>query len=285
MSEFKPYSLNIKGRIAEFNRPAVMGIINVTPDSFFSESRVDTEAAVARAIDMTAAGARILDIGGCSTRPGFTPPSPSEEADRVVPAIRAIRQAIPDAIISVDTYRAAVAAEAVEAGADIINDVSGLDATPYADPLMLPTVARLNVPYILTASDTLDGVAPDNVAAQVAKDLQRRLRRLTLAGVSDIIIDPGFGFGKTVEQNFALLRDLPLLHALDCPILVGISRKSMITKSLHITADQALNSTTVLNTISLLAGAAILRVHDVVPAVETVNLTSSTLNPQTPNIK
>lgn len=268
MNGFASYSLNVGGRLVEFDRPVVMGIINVTPDSFFASSRTAPELVAQKAAGMVADGAAIIDIGGCSTRPGFQAPDPDEEKARVLPAIRAVREACPDVLISVDTYRADVARAAVSAGADIVNDV-GMTSECEA---MNRAVAELRVPYVLTHSDSIEGVELDDVAAAVCLSLQRRLRELTLAGVSDIIVDPGFGFGKTLDQNYALLRDMALLQSLGCPVLVGISRKSMIYRELGIEASEALNGTTALHTAALERGAAILRVHDVEAAVQTVAL-------------
>lgn len=268
MNGFAPYSLNVGGRLAEFSRPAVMGIINVTPDSFFASSRTAQELVAEKAVSMVAAGAAIIDIGGCSTRPGFEAPRPEEEEARVLPAIEAVRKACPDVLISVDTYRASVALKAVAAGADIVNDIG----MPSEREAMFGAVARMRVPYVLTHSDSLEGVETGDVAAEVCLTLQKRLRELTLAGVSDVIVDPGFGFGKTLDQNYALLRDLPLLQSLGCPVLVGISRKSMIFKALQIDPADALNGTTALHAAALERGAAILRVHDVEPAVQTIKL-------------
>lgn len=268
LNGFVPYSLNVGGRLVEFSRPAVMGIINVTPDSFFASSRTTPELVAQKAARMVAEGAAIIDIGGCSTRPGFEAPDPEEEQARVLPAIKAVREACPDVLISVDTYRASVAVKAVDAGADIVNDVD----MPSEREAMVEAIAGMRVPYVLTHSESLEGVALPDVAAAVCQSLQKRLRELTLAGVSDVIVDPGFGFGKTLDQNYALLRDLPLLQSLGCPVLVGISRKSMIYRELNIDAADALDGTTALHAAALERGAAILRVHDVFPAVQTVKL-------------
>lgn len=268
LNGFVPYSLNVGGRLVEFSRPAVMGIINVTPDSFFASSRTAPELVAQKAARMVAEGAAIIDIGGCSTRPGFEAPDPEEEQARVLPAIKAVREACPNVLISVDTYRASVAVKAVDAGADIVNDVD----MPSEREAMVEAIAAMRVPYVLTHSESLEGVALTDVAAAVCQSLQKRLRELTLAGVSDVIVDPGFGFGKTLDQNYALLRDLPLLQSLGCPLLVGISRKSMIYRELNIDAADALDGTTALHAAALERGAAILRVHDVLPAVQTVKL-------------
>lgn len=272
---FKPYSLKLPGgRLAEFNSPVVMGIVNVTPDSFYASSRAEsTETAVAHALKMLEQGARILDIGGCSTRPGAAQPSADEELRRLIPTIAAVRKAAPDAIISVDTYRADVARAAVEAGADIINDVGGCTL----DPQMADTVASLGVPYILMhpAESSLTSSTPlDQVTSLVLADMQRTLRQLRLKGVADVIIDPGFGFGKTMAQNYRLMTDLDAFHSLGAPLLVGISRKSMIYKPLNSDPKSSLNGTTVLNTYATLHGAAILRVHDVAPTIETIRLSA-----------
>lgn len=268
LNGFVPYSLNVGGRLVEFSRPAVIGIINVTPDSFFASSRTAPELVAQKAARMVAEGAAIIDIGGCSTRPGFEAPDPEEEQARVLPAIKAVREACPNVLISVDTYRASVAVKAVDAGADIVNDVD----MPSEREAMVEAIAAMRVPYVLTHSESLEGVALTDVAAAVCQSLQKRLRELTLAGVSDVIVDPGFGFGKTLDQNYALLRDLPLLQSLGCPLLVGISRKSMIYRELNIDAADALDGTTALHAAALERGAAILRVHDVLPAVQTVKL-------------
>jgi len=230
---------------------------------------------------MVAEGAAIIDIGGCSTRPGFEAPDPDEEKARVLPAIRAVREACPDVLISVDTYRAEVAREAVGAGADIVNDVG----MPSEREAMNRALADMRVPYVLTHSDSLEGVALENVAAAVCLGLQKRLRELTLAGVSDVIVDPGFGFGKTLDQNYALLRDMALLQSLGCPILVGISRKSMIYRELGIEAAEALNGTTALHAVALERGAAILRVHDVEAAAQTIALIGKLSTPSISSLK
>lgn len=272
MNGFKPYSLNIRGALREFTHPIAMGIINVTPDSFFSESRVSAPELISVATSMVSEGAEIIDIGGCSTRPGFEAPTPDQELARVIPAIRILRKALPDTIISVDTFRANVAGESILAGADMINDISGLDATDFADSEMLSTVAQINVPYVLTASFDMTGIKAEESAVALTQWLQQRLNRLTLAGVNDVVIDPGFGFGKTIDQNHAILHELDLLHTLGCPLLVGVSRKSMIFKKLSTSPEDSLAGTIALDTIALLKGAAILRVHDVRPAVQTINL-------------
>ena len=266
-----PFSINIKGRLVEFTEPVVMGILNVTPDSFHAASRIAGEdELISIAKQMLDDGADIIDVGGCSTRPGADYASESEELNRVINAITALRREFPEAIISVDTFRARVAREAVAAGADIINDISGMSL----DEEMFNAVCQLNVPYILTDCNELCSVDVDATAACVIKNIQQNLRRLVLAGVNDIIVDPGFGFGKTIEQNYALMANLDLFSCLNRPVLVGISRKSMITKLLEIDQDEALEATTALNIHALRSGASILRVHDVKAAKQTIKINS-----------
>lgn len=266
-----PFSINIKGRLVEFTEPVVMGILNVTPDSFHAASRIAGEdELISIAKQMLADGADIIDVGGCSTRPGADYASESEELNMVINAITALRREFPEAIISVDTFRARVAREAVAAGADIINDISGMSL----DEEMFNAVCQLNVPYILTDCNELCSVDVDATAACVIKNIQQNLRRLVLAGVNDIIVDPGFGFGKTIEQNYALMANLDLFSCLNRPVLVGISRKSMITKLLEINQDEALEATTALNIHALRSGASILRVHDVKAAKQTIKINS-----------
>lgn len=255
-----------------------MGILNVTPDSFFAGSRVNTKRDMAtdaadRAGEMLRDGTTFLDIGGYSTRPGAPDISPLEEADRVLPAIESILRAWPDALISVDTFRANVARQAVEAGACMVNDVAG----GTLDPEMFSTVASLGVPYVLMhirgTPQTMQSMAKyDHVLTEVIDELGNQLARLRALGHKDIVLDPGFGFAKTPAHNFTLLNHLEAFRLFDEPLLVGISRKSTIWRTLGITADEALNGTTVLNTVALLKGASILRVHDVREAVEAVTL-------------
>lgn len=270
--------LNLRGRLLSLERPLVMGILNTTPDSFYSNSRISPEASdliLQRASTMIRQGASILDIGGYSMRPGaLEDPKPEEEINRVVPVISLIRTYFPDIAISIDTFRAEVAQAAVEAGADIVNDVSG----GSLDDKMFDTVAQLNVPYILmhmrgtpqTMGELTDYPHfPDTILRELGEKLDR-LRRL---GLKDVIIDPGFGFAKTPDQNFGLLAYLSLFRELGCPILVGVSRKSTIRRTLGIPTEEALNGTTVLNTIALMNGASILRVHDVLEAKQAIVLT------------
>lgn len=266
-------SLNLKGRLFTADRPLVMGIVNVTPDSFFAASRVDGDGLLSRVAVMIDEGADILDIGGYSTRPGAAEVSADEELARLLPAVNRVREAYPDAIISVDTFRADVARKCVEAGADIINDIGGGDL----DPDMFATVADLKVPYVLmhmrgTPADMQSRTDYDDVAADVLRDLAFKTDRLHQMGVCDVIADPGFGFAKNVDQNFRLLASLRAFRSLGCAVLAGLSRKTMVWKELGITPDEALNGTIAVNMIALLNGADILRVHDVKEAVQTVRL-------------
>ena len=275
LETFKTYSLNIKGRLVTIDRPWVMGIVNVTPDSFYGGSRaMDERTLVARVRQLLAEGADVLDVGACSTRPGSQAVDAQGEMERLRWALAVIRREAPDAIVSVDTYRAEVARRCVdEWGTDIINDISG----GTMDVEMFPTVAHLGVPYVLMhmrgTPETMSSLTEyDNVAADVLEWMARRIDELRQSGVADVIADPGFGFAKTVEQNYELLARLDAFHALDAPLLVGVSRKRMIYTPLQCDADSALNGTTVVNTIALLHGAHILRVHDARAAVEAVKL-------------
>ena len=273
---FTPFSLNIRGRLFEYDKPAVMGIVNVTPDSFFAGSRSSTIPEIAKRVEeMITAGADMLDLGAYSSRPGASDVSEEEECRRIALGMKVIRDISPDIPVSVDTFRAGVAREAVvNLGADIVNDISGGDL----DQEMWATVADLNAPYILMHMrgnpSTMQALTEyDDVTADVISDLSEKLRRLRLMGVSDIIIDPGFGFSKTTEQNFEMMRNLQLFKSsLGAPVLVGVSRKSMITKSLGITPMDALPGTIALDTIALTRGASILRVHDVSEAVAAVRM-------------
>ena len=277
MQPFKTYSLNLKGRLVTIDRPWVMGIINITPDSFYSGSRVvDEQTLIERVGMMLDDGADVLDVGACSTRPGSEQVDAQGEMARLDWALNAIRREFPDVILSVDTYRAEVARRCVaEWGADIINDISA----GMLDPEMFATVARLRVPYVLMhmrgTPETMSSLTDyQNVAAEVLEWMARRIDELHQMGVADIIADPGFGFAKTLEQNYELLARLEAFHVLDAPLLVGVSRKRMIYTPLQCTADEALNGTTVINTIALQQGAHFLRVHDVKAAVEAVKLTT-----------
>lgn len=279
MRHFTPFSLNIKGHLLQCDRPQVMGIINVTPDSFYSASRIERSADIkARAEEMIAAGVDMIDIGAYSSRPGAEEVSAAEELSRLQRGIKAVREAAPSIPISIDTFRSEVAENAIlEMGADIINDISG----GSLDPKMEEMVVKLNVPYILMhmrgTPATMSAMTEyDDVTADVLADLGEKLNRLSLAGVNDIIVDPGFGFAKTINQNYELLRNLELFHIFERPILVGVSRKSMIYSALDTTPQDALTGTIALNTIALLNGTSILRVHDVKEAVDTVKIVKLT---------
>jgi dihydropteroate synthase len=267
-------SINCKGKLLKLDEPVVMGIINATPDSFYQgHLPLKADGILSLAGKMISDGAAILDIGGQSTRPGSQAISAQEETDRILPVIEIIHQHFPDAIISVDTYNSQVAKAAVPAGACIVNDISG----GKLDAAMLETVAALQVPYIcmhMQGEPATMQKKPTytNVAREVLDFFIKQIDDCTRAGIKDIIIDPGFGFGKTIEHNFQLLKSLSLLSITGKPILVGLSRKSSIYKTLGITVEEALNGTTVLNTMALLQGAAILRVHDVKEAKEAITL-------------
>lgn len=268
------FTLNCKGRLLVVDNPIVMGIINATPDSFFGGSRFNTvDEIVAKVEKMLSDGADLIDIGGQSTRPGSELISPDEEIERVVPAIKAIVQKFPDTFISIDTFYSKAATAAINAGAAIVNDISA----GSMDKKMIETVAQLKVPYILmhmngTPQTMQQNAVYENVNREVLDFFIAKINELRKAGVLDIIIDPGFGFGKTIDHNFELLKNLSVFKMLDKPILVGISRKSTIYKTLGVNADEALNGTSVLNTIALMNGASVLRVHDVKEAKEAVTL-------------
>lgn len=261
------YTLNCNGRLLDLSEPQVMGIINLTPDSFYAASRKQAEGEIiARCHQILLEGASIIDVGACSTRPGGELVSEEEEAERLQRGLRLIRREMPDAILSIDTFRPEVARMCIEEyGADIVNDVEGSDE-------MFQTVARLRTPYIYMSRKA--------TVHDILLDFAQTVQRLRDLAQKDIILDPGFGFGKTPEENFLLLRELEKLHVLNLPLLVGMSRKRMVWQTLKVTPDYALNGTTVLNTVALQKGASILRVHDVKEASEAVklvlNLKSST---------
>lgn len=268
-------TINLGGRLMDFSTPKVMGIINVTPDSFYSASRVASAGDVAaRARRMLEEGADILDVGAYSTRPGASPVSADEEYSRLAPALEAIRSEAPEAVISVDTFRGDVARKVVEGwGVQIINDIGG----GTLDPAMWPTVADLKVAYVLmhtrgTPATMRSLTDYEDVVADVLSDLARKADTLHAAGVCDVILDPGFGFAKTVEQNFRLLDSLDLFCATGMPVLAGMSRKTMIWKTLGCTPEESLPGTISLHTVALMKGADIIRVHDVAPAADSVRL-------------
>lgn len=270
-----PLTINIKGRLLNFTRPWVMGIVNVTPDSFYEGSRTECLRDVRlRVRSMREAGAQCVDIGGYSSRPGADDVSADEEYRRLVTGLEAVRLEWPDAVVSIDTFRAGVARRCVEEwGADIINDISG----GTLDPAMGETVASLRVAYVLmhmrgTPADMQSHTHYNDVVADVIADLAFKADALRSLGVADIIIDPGFGFAKTVEQNYRLLACLGEFRRLGCPILAGLSRKSMIWRPLGITSTASLPGTIALDTVALMHGADIVRVHDVAEAVQTVSV-------------
>ena len=280
----KPRYINTGGKLLDLQVPRVMGILNITPDSFYKGSRYNTDEEILRvATSMLADGADILDVGGYSSRPGARDITPEEESNRVLKAIKLISRELPEAIISVDTFRADIAREAVVGcGAHIINDISGGDG----DIKMFSVVEQLNVQYILMhmrgePRNMQNKPVYDDIVADILKWFGERIFKLQSSGVKDIIIYPGFGFGKTIDHNFELLRRLGDFSISGLPVLVGISRKSMIWKSLDVTADEALNGTTALNAIALFNGADILRVHDVKEAIQTVRLIKKVKNTHT----
>lgn len=270
-------AINVRGRLVSLERPLVMGILNATPDSFFAGSRVQTEQEISRrARQIISEGGTIIDVGAFSTRPGAVEVTEDEEARRLKEALAIVRREVPEAIISVDTYRPRLARRCIEEwGADIINDVSeggltGIVNTPiHEGERMFDIVAQLRVPYILMS------VQP--TMEQMLLNFSREVMELHSLGVSDIILDPGFGFGKSTDENYAIVHDLAALQTFGLPVLVGLSRKSMIYKVLNVTPEEALNGTTVLHTLAIQAGARILRVHDVQAAVEAVTICKKSL--------
>lgn len=275
MLKLTPYSINVRGRLFDLSQPQVMGILNVTPDSFYSGSRMQTDAQIAaRAEQIVEEGGTMIDLGAYSSRSGAADVSPEEELSRLSGALGIVRGLFPDVVVSVDTFRAEVARRCVEDyGADIINDISG----GTLDEDMFPTVASLNVPYILmhmrgTPQTMQQQTDYKDVSAEVLRYFGEKVDRLHAMGVSDIILDPGYGFAKTLEQNYQLLSRQRVFEVLDLPVLVGVSRKSMICKVLGCTPEEALNGTSVLHALALQQGTHILRVHDVKEAVETIKL-------------
>ena len=273
------FTLNCNGKLLVIDKPIVMGIINATPDSFYPGSRIQhTDDILYKAENMLNDGAVILDVGGQSTRPGSEQVGAEEELKRVIPAIEAITKNFPKALISVDTFYASVLKAAVEAGANIANDVSA----GSIDDELLPMVASLKVPYVLMHMkghpQTMQmNPIYDNVVTEVFDALNIKKQELKQSGINDIIIDPGFGFGKTIQHNFQLLKGLSFFKEMEAPLLVGVSRKSTVYKTLQVTPEEALNGTTVLHTIALLNGASILRVHDVKEACEAIRLVNEYL--------
>ncbi|MCK6616157.1 MAG: dihydropteroate synthase [Cyclobacteriaceae bacterium] len=269
-------TLNVGGRLLTLDTPLVMGILNVTPDSFYDGGRFTEEVSILKQVEkMIIEGATIIDVGGYSSRPGATDVLPDEESGRVIKTLQIIRKEFKDIIISVDTFRSATARQAIAEGADMINDISGGEL----DGAMFETVADLKIPYICMhmrgTPQTMNTLATyENLVTEITAWFANTIRTLHAHGVKDVIIDPGFGFAKTAEHNFELLGKLQLLTLLGKPVLVGLSRKSMIWRTLNTSPEEALNGTTALNMVALLKGASILRVHDVKEAVELVTLFS-----------
>jgi len=271
------FTLNCKDRLLVVDKPLVMGIINTTPDSFYPGSRYNAiEDVLKQAEKMIQEGADIIDVGGQSTRPGSEELSAADELERVIGIIESLHFNFPKSIISIDTFYSIVARRAVEAGASIVNDIS----SGNRDSDMLSTVGSLGVPYISmhmkgTPATMQQHAQYENIGLEILDYFIQKMSACRKAGIKDIIIDPGFGFAKTIDQNFMLLKQLGLFKMLEAPILCGLSRKSMIYRSLGITVDEALNGTTVLNTLAIINGANILRVHDVKEAKEVVKLVGS----------
>jgi dihydropteroate synthase len=271
------FTLNCKGKLLTIEQPLVMGIINATPDSFYKgDLKAGLQKIVEKAGKMIIEGADIIDIGGQSTRPGSTRISASEEIQRVIPVINSIVANYPQIILSIDTYHSQVAEAAIKAGASIVNDISA----GSLDPEMINCVSSLNVPYICmhmkgTPENMQNNPTYEDLVKEVLDFFINKIDQCKRAGIKDLVIDPGFGFGKTIHQNFILLKQLSVFKILDQPILAGLSRKSMIYKTLGIDVSQALNGSAVLNTIALQQGASILRVHDVKEAKEAITLFTS----------
>lgn len=267
-------TLNIKGKLVFLDQPLVMGILNVTPDSFHSASRFQNKSTIIQKAEMMIqSGASIIDVGGYSSRPGADVISVEEELSRVIPAIEWVSSVLPGCIISIDTFRSEVAEKAISAGASMINDISGGEL----DDKMFRTVSRLKVPYILMhmkgTPQTMKSLSHyDNLFKEISVYFNKKVKELQNFGISDIILDVGVGFAKKIGQNYDLIRNLSYFNMFGLPLLVGVSRKSFIYKTLNTTPDLAMNGTTVLNTIALLNKASILRVHDVKEAIETVTL-------------
>lgn len=266
--------MNCKGKLISLEKPKVMGILNLTPDSFFAESRVSNEKVLLKkAEEMLKQGVDFIDVGGYSSRPGATEISENTELERVLPAIEILLKNFPEIIISIDTFRAKLAQLAIEAGAALVNDISGGNL----DTKMFETVAKLQVPYILMhmqgkPKNMQEKPEYANITKEILDYLVKKIYELRQLALHDIIIDPGFGFGKTLAHNYELLRNLSLFEMLDCPILVGVSRKSMVYNLLNIKPEKALNGTTALHMLALERGAKILRVHDVLPAKEAIEI-------------
>lgn len=271
---FSSKTLNIRGRLVQLDTPKVMGILNVTPDSFYDGGNFNTEKAILGHVEkMISEGADFIDVGGYSSRPGAKDINAKEEVARVIPVLKTINKSFPDCLLSVDTFRSEVARQAIDAGAVMVNDISG----GSLDDGMFEVIAKNHVPYILmhmrgTPQTMASHVEYDNIIKDIIQYFQIKIGQLREKGIIDVIMDPGIGFAKTIDQNFELLKYFDHFKIMELPILVGVSRKSLIWKTLNTTPENALNGTTVLNTIALLKGASILRVHDVKEAVEAVKL-------------
>ncbi|MGB0304857.1 MAG: dihydropteroate synthase [Flavobacteriaceae bacterium] len=273
-------TINCRGQLIDCSEPRVMGILNLTPDSFFDGGKYKDEHSILTQVEtMIQQGADFIDVGGYSSRPGADDVASSEELNRVVPAIEAISKRFPECLISIDTFRSEVADRAIASGACMINDISGGDR----DPNMPKVAAKHQVPYIFMhmrgTPQTMNQLTQyENVVLEVTQELAKKLKQLRALGLNDLIADPGFGFAKTLEQNYTLLNHLEHLKLLEVPILVGLSRKSMIYRLLETQPDHALNGTSVANTIALIKGANILRVHDVLQATEAIRLIKALKN-------
>jgi len=271
---YRKSTLNLQGKLVDLTIPSVMGILNITPDSFFETSRISgIDEALFRVEAFLEEGARFIDLGAYSSRPGATDISVDEELKRLIPIVDAIRKHLPEAILSIDTFRSKVAKAAIQAGAHIINDISAGNL----DEEMFETVAALNVPYIImhmkgSPQNMKELASYQDISLEVSNYFSKKIAALVALGVKDIIIDPGFGFSKTIDHNYELLQHLEDLHIFGLPILVGVSRKGMIHKFLKTTAASSLNGTSVVNTMALLKGANILRVHDVKEAAQCISL-------------
>ena len=269
-------TINLSGKLMNFSVPKIMGILNITPDSFYDGGRYNSKEKIQKQIEkMIISGADIVDVGGYSSRPGAKDISIEDELNRVIPAVELIKKKFPETIVSIDTFRSKVASEAIISGADIVNDISGGNL----DSNMFETVSRHKVPYILmhmrgNPENMMSKTNYENVTKDVCKYFSQRINKAHSCGINDIIIDPGFGFSKTTQQNYELLNNLEFFKEFQRPIIIGISRKSMIYKTLNTTPDKALNGSSVLHTISLMKGANILRTHDVKEAVECVKIVS-----------
>ncbi|KLT69839.1 dihydropteroate synthase [Flavobacterium sp. ABG] len=266
--------MNCKGQLIDLSVPRVMGILNLTPNSFFDGGKYNNEdEIITRATNILTEGADFIDLGGYSSKPNAEFVSEQEEIDRVVPAIELILKHFPDALLSIDTFRAGVAKASIESGAAIINDI----ASGELDDKMFDVIAKYNVPYIMMHMrgnpQTMQSLTQyDDIMKEMLFYFSEKVQKARSLGINDLILDPGFGFAKTTDQNFEVMQKMELFNLLELPVLAGISRKSMIYKTLHITAEEALNGTTILNTIALSKGAKILRVHDVKEAVECITL-------------